>query len=94
MKPTWIMNTNMGEHSDISTYVQAVKDSGAKVIEVQYIPFSNDMLRLDVDGPVVVYGAVNFITKMYHDGRYATGIFGTPDTFSYKSWAEYYKLVS
>lgn len=90
MKTTWIMNTNMGQDSDMPAYIQAVKDSGANIVEVDYKPFSGETTPVDVDGPVVVYGAVKFITKLYEDGRYAHGIFGTPETFTYQAWAEHY----
>jgi hypothetical protein len=90
MKTTWIMQTNMGENSDIQEYVQAVRDSGADVIEVEYKAFSDDYPNIDIAGPVVVYGAVNWVKNIQKAGLYPLGIFGTPETFTYKSWAEHY----
>lgn len=91
MKTTWIMETNMGEGSDIQAYVQGVKDSGANVVEVVHIPFSPDLPEVHVDGPVVVYGAVTFITAVQQAGAWPTGVFGTPETFTYEAWAKNYK---
>lgn len=90
MKTTWIMETNMGSGSDIANYVQGVKDSGADVVEVVHIPFSPDLPQVDVNGPVVVYGAVSFISAVQKAGAWPTGVFGTPETFTYEAWAKNY----
>lgn len=90
MKTTWIIQTNMGQDSDIMAYVDAVKQSGADVIEVEYKAFSNELPHFDVDGPVVLYGAVNFIKEAYKIEKWRIGIFGHPDTFTYSAWAENY----
>jgi ATP-grasp domain, R2K clade family 3 len=90
MKTTWIMETNMGSGSDIAAYVQGVRDSGADVIEVEHIPFSPDLPEAHVDGPVVVYGAVSFISAVQAAGAWSTGVFGTPETFTYEAWAKNY----
>lgn len=90
MKPTWIIQTNMGSASDIQTYVQGVKDSGANVIEVEHIPFSEDLPDIHVTGPVVIYGAVSFVRAMQRSGLYPLGVFGDEETFTYEAWAEHY----
>ncbi len=90
MKTTWIMQTNMGESSDVYSYVQGVKDSGADVVEVTYLPFSPDLPYVEVSGPVVLYGMVSFIQKMQERNIYPLGVFGTPETFTYKAWAKNY----
>lgn len=90
MKVTWIMQTNMGASSDIQTYVDAVKNSDANVIEVEYVPFSNELPAVSVPGPIVLYGSVNFIQESYKAGKWLDGIFGTPETFTYEAWAEHY----
>lgn len=43
MKTTWVMQTNMGNQSDIKNYVDSVKETGAFVIEVNHIPFSQEL---------------------------------------------------
>ena len=90
MKATWIMQTNMGKESDVQVYVDAVKATGANVIEVEYIPFSEQIPIVEVDGPIVLYGAVNFIKQCEKNNLYLDGIFGNSDTFTYQSWAEHY----
>ena len=90
MKTTWIIQTNMGSGSDVGAYVQGVRDSGADVIEVEHIPFSIDLPNVHVDGPVVVYGAVSFISAVQKAGVWPTGVFGTPETFTYEAWAKNY----
>lgn len=55
MKTTWVIQTNMGSESDIRDYVNAVKKSGANVIEVDYIPFSNELPKINVDGKLAVF---------------------------------------
>ena len=90
MKPTWIIQTNMGMESDIQDYVKAVKATGAKVVEVEYVPFSDELPKMEVNGPVIVYGAVKFIEAVRREGIFSSGIFGTPETFTYETWAENY----
>jgi hypothetical protein len=90
MKATWIIQTDMGQGSDIQNYVKAVKDSGANVIEVSYVPFSGELPSVNASGPVILHGAVEFIKKCYEKGQWLDGIFGDPDTFTYQSWSENY----
>jgi hypothetical protein len=90
MKTTWIIQTNMGSTSDIMEYVNAVKESGADVVEVEYIPFSQELPNMEVSGPVVAYGAVNFIKEIQNSGKWPLAVFGTPETFTYETWAENY----
>lgn len=91
MTPTWIIQTNMGSQSDIQVYVDAAKKSGANVVEVEHKAFSDELPPVEVTGPVVVYGTVNFITEVQKQGVWPLGVFGTPDTFTYKAWAENYR---
>lgn len=90
MKPTWIIQTNMGSQSDIQDYVQGVKESGANVIEVEYIPFSGELPEINVSGPVIAYGAVSFIKEIQNSRKWPLAVFGNPETFTYKAWAENY----
>lgn len=90
MQVTWIINTNMGQDSDISQYVDAVKASGAKVIEVEYKAFSGELPDIELDGPVVLYGATKFISTAYDAGKWTSGIFANPDVFTYENWAQHY----
>ena len=90
MQVTWIMSTNMGSSSDIESYVKAVKNTGARVIEVQHVPFSPDLPQAEATGPVVVYGAVSFIKAVQDSGKWPLSVFGTPETFTYEAWAEHY----
>lgn len=90
MNVTWIIDTNMGENSDIHAYAQSVRDSGAKVIEIKYIPFSDEMPTLEVAGPIVLYGSINFIKMAQKSSQFALGIFGDEHTFTYEAWAEHY----
>lgn len=90
MSVTWIIQTNMGSQSDILQYVEGVRQSGAKVIEVEYIPFSGQLPEMDADGPVVLYGAVDFIKVAKESGRWPLGVFGDIDTFTYENWAKHY----
>lgn len=93
MKVTWIIQTNMGSQIDIQNYVQAVRDSGAEVLEVEHIPFSTDLPQINVTGPVVVYGAVSFISEIQKSGKWSLGIFGIPETFTYQAWAKNYNKM-
>lgn len=90
MTPTWIIQTNMGQDSDIQSYVQGVRESGANIVEVEYIPFSEKLPEMNVDGPVIVYGSVNFIQEVQKAGLYPLGVFGDIETFTYEKWAENY----
>lgn len=87
---TWIMQTNMGADSDIQTYVAAVRASGAHVVEVSIVPFSGELPDISSNGPIVVYGAVSFVTDAQLSGRWYPGVFASPDVFTYEQWAEHY----
>ena len=84
------MDTNMGESSDIQTYVKAVRESGANVIEIKYIPFSETVPEINVSGPIVLYGSVNFISQAQKSMDLVDGVFGDSETFTYESWASNY----
>lgn len=90
MNVTWVIQTNMGAESDILSYVESVRKSGANVIEVTYIPFSNELPEINVDGPVILYGAVDFIRVASATGRWPMGVFGDIETFTYENWATHY----
>lgn len=90
MKTTWIIQNNMGEQSDINDYIKSVRESGADVVEVKYKAFSHKLPKINVSGPVVIYGAVNFVKNIQKAGLWPLGVFGTPETFTYESWAENY----
>lgn len=90
MNVTWVIQTNMGSQSDIMKYVNGVKESGANVIEVEYIPFSGELPEIDATGPVVFYGAVDFIKTVKNSGMWPLGVFGDIETFTYENWAKNY----
>ena len=86
----WIMQTNLGQESDIQTYVSAVRRSGAKIAEVSVRPMSFDVPDIEHDGPVILTGSVSFVTRSHETGRWSPGAFSTPDTFTYEGWVEHY----
>jgi hypothetical protein len=88
--PLWIVQTNMGSGSDIQSYVQAIRASGANVAEVDIIPFSGALPDIEHDGPVVVYGAVSFVSDAQKSGRWSPGVFAAPEVFTYEKWTEHY----
>lgn len=87
----WIIQTNMGSESDILSYVEAVSKSGAQVAQVEVIPFSGELPDISHPGPVVVYGAVSFVTEAQASGRWSPGVFASPDVFTYENWTRHYK---
>jgi hypothetical protein len=89
-KPHWIIQTNMGADSDIGDYVEAIRASGAEIIEVHVKPFSNELPDVQLDGPTVVYGAVGFVNDAQKSGRWSPGVFATPDVFTYDNWVRHY----
>lgn len=91
MNVTWIVDTmGMVENSNVHNYVNAIKKTGASVIEVKHVPFSDTPIEIDVSGPIVLYGSVGFISLMRKNDKYQTGIFGDDETFTYKNWANKY----
>lgn len=91
MNVTWVMQNNMGQHSDIHEYIEGVKKSGATVIEVQYIPFSQELPKLDgLSGPIIFYGSVEFINQVQATGNFPMGVFASLETFTYENWAKHY----
>lgn len=90
MNVTWLMQNNMGSQSDINEYIAAVRNSGANVIEIDYKAFSEEVPDVNIEGPAVVYGTVNFIKQVYNSGRWPLAIFGNPETFTYEAWAVHY----
>lgn len=59
-------------------------------MRLKYVPFSGELPEINVDGPVVFYGSVNFIKAVRDSGRWSLGVFGNMDTFTYENWAEHY----
>lgn len=90
MKVTWVVQTNMGNESDIYKYVKGIKESGATVIEIEYIPFSDELPQLQIDGPVIFYGTVGFINKVSESEQWPLAVFADKDTFTYELWAKNY----
>lgn len=88
MIPTWIIQTNMGQDSDIKDYVKGVMASGANIVEVEYVPFSHELPELDVKGPIIAYGSVSFIHEIQK--KYPLAVFGDDKTFTYEAWCEHY----
>ncbi len=90
MSVLWIMDTNMGEHSDVSTYVEMVRATGTRVVEVQPRPMSDDLPGPDHAGPTVLYGSVSYVQRASASGRWKPGVFAEPDCFTYAQWAQHY----
>lgn len=90
MQPLWIVQTNLGQTSDVLAFVDAVRRSGAAVEEVAHVPFSGTVPDIECGGAVVLYGAVGFVTAAAASGRWNPGVFGGPESYSYDAWARNY----
>ncbi len=87
---TWIIQTNMGRQSDILNYVNSVKKTGAQVIEINHIPFSEQLAIEKVDTPFVVYGSTSLIHACLRDEYWKQGVFGDSHTLTYTNWIKHY----
>lgn len=90
---TLIIQTNMDSMSDIQKLVAAVLKSGATVIEVEFVPFSNDLPSIPIISdrtPIVIYGSVSFVNLCLKSERFAKGVFANQSTFTYENWVENY----
>lgn len=84
----WIVQTNLGQHSDIRRWVDALRAEGIACREVDDIkPMSDDVPDIAWDGPVVCYGTTNFTQACR--GRYVPGVWHDDENFTYAAWAEH-----
>lgn len=81
----WIISTDLGNVSDITEFVDAVKAccdivypvSLEDVLTPSYVPDAR------TDLPTIFYGAVNFVNRMSEQKQYQPGVYGDNDIYSY-----------
>ena len=61
MRPTWVLQTNLGNPAHLRQMTEACARLGLPVIETQAIPFSDELPAVPVDRPTLFYGATRFI---------------------------------
>lgn len=89
-KPLWIVQTNLGQTSDIMRFADAIRRSGAPVAEVHHIPFSDRVHDVRSDSASILNGSVNFVAAAAKANRWIPGVFGNLDIFCYENWAANY----
>lgn len=71
MKPTWVVQSNLGKTDDIEAIGHACVGLDQGYLPVKAIPFSDEVPHVDVEGPVIFYGATRFVTTALKSGKWA-----------------------
>ena len=85
--PLWIIQTNLGEMSDISKWLEALDAEGIARQAVDVIPFSGELPDIDHNGPVVCYGTTGFVASAGMAKRWSPGVWHNDEDFSYSAWS-------
>lgn len=85
--PTWILESNLSR-SGVGQIEAACAALGVPSRRVLVRPFDPDPPDIEVFGPVVFYGATNFVTNVYRSRRYSPGVFFDEDSFRMASYLE------
>ena len=79
----WIVQRNLGNNGEL---VAALDREKIRHLDVDVVPFSDDIPNIDYQGPVVCYGATGFIARVARAGRWQPATFYDPATFRYTEY--------
>lgn len=86
----WIVQTNLGQDSDVRKWIDALSAEGIAYREIDDIPpMSDEAPDVACDGPVVCYGTTNFTEACRRRGRYVPGVWHDDENFTYTAWVEH-----
>jgi hypothetical protein len=88
MKPTWIVQNNLGSTGNFETMQEHALKAGIPFQGVKIRPFTDDVPN-DPQGPVVLYGACGMI-RAASKTSLTRGIFDNPEGFNHAKWKKQY----
>jgi hypothetical protein len=87
---TWVVQANLGCSSDVDSIGQACAERGMTCVPVAAIPFDPDLpealVRVPATGPVIIYGATGFVTRVHEARRWTPGVFFDSWRFTVPVW--------
>lgn len=90
MNVLWVVQSNLGNSDALAAMVAAFHALNIPHRTVQVIPFSSDVPDIDWPGPVLFYGATNFIANVARSRRYHPGVFFSEERFRVSAWGPAY----
>jgi ATP-grasp domain, R2K clade family 3 len=78
----WIVQSNLGNNDTFQVIRKACEKHGLLIEGVTVIPFSPDLPDIKYDGPVLIYGATQFVKRAVAMGIWKPGAFFDPLTFT------------
>ncbi len=89
MSLTWIVQQNLTSNRNLNDFTEALESLGSKWKKIDIIPFADDLMDVEVDGPVMVYGSTTLIKNAPKKG-WQPGVFFNPENFQASKWNEVY----
>ena len=92
-KTTWVVQSNLGSDDAFDRLYRANEDRNEFWIPAKAIPFDTAPLKfknLDLDGPLVIYGATGFVGRAFKQHELKRGVFFDPETFRYEAYLDGY----
>ena len=91
----WILQKNLTKPDVLNRIKNALKGEGESYEEVEIIPFSNEIPRIEnMNAFKVVYGSTTFMVNAYEDPDFREGVFYNPDTFQMANYVkQWHSLV-
>ena len=86
----WVIQRNLGRTDDHGRIVEAVSSVGSDPIEVDVIPFSDDLPDVPGHRPTVFYGATGFVNSVITRGSWTPGAFYDAEAFRYSRYLQEY----
>ncbi len=87
---TWIVQGNLGGRKDVEAIEAACRRLDRGFVEVEAIPFSDELPQVEIDGPAICYGSALFVAAALRQGRWRPGAFFDEATFAFSAWREPY----
>lgn len=94
MKPTWIVQSNLGKSGDVDEIARTCVRLGVGFLPVKAIPFDPNPPEIYLPGPVCFYGATNFVAVANRAGRWQPGAFFDDYLFTFPVWNTHYECLN
>jgi hypothetical protein len=88
--PLWVIQNNLGSHTDIQSLEAACNRLGYPSLSVKVTPFSDEVPDVPSDRPVLFYGSARFIQNVQRLGRWIPGAFWEERLFRFSTLLQNY----
>ncbi|MCB9620976.1 MAG: ATP-grasp domain-containing protein [Sandaracinus sp.] len=82
----WVLQSNLGSTAELARLRDAVRASGAELVEVRVVPFSDELPDVPNDVPTVFYGAASFVARVLAAKRWTPGVYFDEAGFDLRTW--------